>query len=77
MFKYSLIFRGLCDRTGFDTTFMIKNDETSGFITFIGEKHTIIQFDMPLFRWNMTVVNNPNISGYSDSDAFSLLLGIF
>ena len=29
--------RGLCDRTGFDTDYMVTNEETTGLITYIGK----------------------------------------
>ena len=38
-----------------------------------GEKHTVIQYDPALYQWNMTVANNPAISGVSYSDVNSLV----
>ena len=31
--------RGLCDRTGFDTSYMVINDETNGMITYRKESY--------------------------------------
>ena len=38
-----------------------------------GEKHTVIQYDPALYQWNMSVANNPAISGVSYSDVNSLV----
>ena len=67
--------RGLCDRTNFDTSYMVTNEETTGLISYIGQKHTIIKYDQILYQWNMTVVNNPKIQALSISDVSSLLIG--
>ena len=67
--------RGLCDRTGFDTSYMVTNEEETGLLSYIGEKHTIIKYDQTLYQWNMTVANNPEIQGTSYSDVSSLLIG--
>ena len=42
--------RGLCDRTGFDTAFMVMNEEITGLISYIGTKHTIIRYDQTLYQ---------------------------
>ena len=67
--------RGLCDRTNFDTSYMVTNEETTGLISYIGQKHTIITYDPTLYQWNMTVSNNPTIQAKSISDVSSLLIG--
>ena len=67
--------RGLCDRTGFDTRYMVMNEEATGLLSYIGEKHTIIKYDQKIYQWNMSVANNPEISGVSYSDVSSLLIG--
>ena len=70
-----LQLRGLCDRTGFDTSYMVTNEPITGFVSYIGEKHTTIQYDQRLYQWNMSVANNPDISGVCYSDVSSLLIG--
>ena len=65
----------MCDRTGFDTSYMVTNDEKTGLISYIGEKHTTIKYDQSLYQWNMTVANNPDIKGISYSEMSSLLIG--
>lgn len=67
--------RGLCDRTGFDTSYMVMNEESTGLLSYIGGKYTIIKYDQTLYQWNMTVANNPDIVGVSYSDVSSLLIG--
>ena len=67
--------RGLCDRTNFDKTYMVTNEESTGLISYIGQKHTIIKYDQTLYQWNMTVSNNPIIQAVSTSDVSSLLIG--
>ena len=67
--------RGLCDRSGFDTSFMVINDEKNGMITYIGERNTIIKYDDILYQWNMTVTNNPSMSAVSHSEMSSLVIG--
>ena len=54
---------------------MVTNEETTGLISYIGQKHTIIKYDQILYQWNMTVVNNPKIQALSISDVSSLLIG--
>ena len=64
-----------CARTGFDTSYMVMNEPRSGLLSYIGEKHTVIQYDQQLYQWNMSVTNNAAISGVSYSDVSSLLIG--
>ena len=52
---------------------MVMNEELTGLISYIGTKHTIIRYDQNLYQWNMTVANNPAISGVSYSDVNSLV----
>ena len=47
---YQFELRGLCDRTGFDTAFMVMNEEVTGLISYIGTKHTIIRYDQTLYQ---------------------------
>ena len=54
---------------------MVTNEERTGLLSYIGEKHTIIKYDQILYQWNMTVVNNPDIQGTCYSDVSSLLIG--
>ena len=54
---------------------MVINDEETGLISYIGEKHTTIKYDQTLYQWNMTVVNNPEIQATSYSEMSSLLIG--
>ena len=54
---------------------MVTNEEETGLLSYIGEKHTIIKYDQTLYQWNMTVANNPEIQGTSYSDVSSLLIG--
>ena len=54
---------------------MVTNDQVTGLISFIGEKHTTIKYDQTLYQWNMTVANNPDIQGTSYSEMSSLLIG--
>ena len=44
---------------------MITNDEETGLISYIGKKHTKIQYDQRLYQWNMSVANNLEIIGVS------------
>lgn len=91
--------RGLCDRcqastiypprSGFDTDYMINNDEETGLISYIGlykclhiqncsksgKKWTKIQFDRNLYQWNISVTNNPRISAISYSDVSTMVIG--
>ena len=67
--------RGLCDRTGFDTAYMVMNEPTTGLISYIGTKHTMIRYDQSLYQWNMSVANNPNIQAVSYSEVSSLVIG--
>ena len=52
---------------------MVMNEELTGLISYIGTKHTTIRYDQSLYQWNMTVANNPAISGVSYSDVNSLV----
>ena len=54
---------------------MVTNEESTGLISYIGQKHTIIKYDQKLYQWNMTVSNNPIIQAVSTSDVSSLLIG--
>ena len=67
--------RGLCDRSGFDNEYMVTNDEKTGLISYIGKKHTMIQYDQKLHQWNMSVANNDMIHGVSYSDVASMVIG--
>ena len=62
-------------RSGFDTEYMVTNDEDTGLIAYIGKKHTKIQYDQTLHQWNMSVANNPLIHGVSYSEVASLVIG--
>ena len=62
-------------RSGFDTDYMVTNDEDTGLITYIGKKHTRIQYDQTLHQWNMSVANNKDIHGVTFSDVTSLVIG--
>ena len=83
--------RGLCWRTGFDTQYIIINDNetgmsyyieskyersVAGMVKFVGKKHTTILYDSNLYQWNISVANNPNILGISFSTMKSLLIGL-
>ena len=54
---------------------MVTNDEETGLITYIGKKHTRIQYDQILHQWNMSVANNKDIHGVTYSDVTSLVIG--
>ena len=54
---------------------MITNDVETGLISYIGKKHTNIQYHQRLYQWNMTVVNNPDLYGVSYSDVSSMVIG--
>ena len=54
---------------------MVTNEEETGLLSYIGEKHTIIKYDQTLYQWNMSVANNPDIHGTCYSDVSSLLIG--
>ena len=40
---------------------MVTNAEDTGLISYIGKKHTMIQYDQRLHQWNMSVANNQDI----------------
>ena len=42
---------------------------------YVGEKHTVIEYDEKLHQWNMTVTNQPSIQGFSSTDLASLSVG--
>ena len=42
---------------------------------YTGKKHTRIQYDQRLYQWNISVANNPAISGVSYSEVSSLVIG--
>ena len=83
----------LC-RSGFDTEYMVNNDEETGLISYIGcylnienfskiafnlvegKKFTKIQYDLNLYQWNISVVNNPRISAVSYSDVSTMVLDV-
>ena len=54
---------------------MVTNDEETGLISYIGKKHTKIQYDQTLHQWNMSVANNPHIGGISYSEVASMVIG--
>ena len=54
---------------------MVTNDEETGLISYIGKKHTMIQYDQRLHQWNMSVANNQDIHGVSYSDVASMVIG--
>ena len=77
-------------RSGFDTDFMVNNDEETGLISYIGKlfqehsklmrncsgkKYTKIQYDQSLYQWNISVANNPRISAVSYSDVSTMVIG--
>ena len=78
--------------TGFDTEYIIMNDQdtgdnnhidsnykmyvNTGMIKYVGTKHTTLTYDSSLYQWNMTVANNPDILGVSLSTLQSLLIGV-
>ena len=37
-------------RTGFDTAYMVTNEETTGLLSYVGEKHTTVQYDQTLYQ---------------------------
>ena len=37
-------------RTGFDTAYMVTNEETTGLLSYVGEKHTTMQYDQTLYQ---------------------------
>ena len=51
------------------------NDESTGFITYIGQKRTIIQYNQELYKWDIRVENNPRISASSYADISSFAIG--
>ena len=54
---------------------MVINDEETGLISYIGKKHTQIKFDLDLYQWNMSVMNNPKIQGVSYAEFSTLVIG--
>ena len=52
-------------RTGFDTAYMVTNEETTGLLSYVGEKHTTVQYDQTLYQ-----VSSLDISG---DDKFSVV----
>ena len=62
-------------RSGFDTSFVVLNDERTGMVKYVGQKHTVIEYDESLHQWNMTVVNQPSIRGHSSTELSGLTIG--
>ena len=44
-------------------------------VKYVGQRHTVIQYDDRLFQWNMTVVNNPSLHAFSTTELSSLCVG--
>ena len=54
---------------------MVQNDPKTGRISYVGKKHTMINFDPAKHRWNMSVINNPKIQAISNAELASLVIG--
>ena len=44
-------------------------------VKYVGQKHTVIEYDESLHQWNMTVVNQPSIRGHSSTELSGLTIG--
>ena len=54
---------------------MVTNDDETGLISYIGKKHTKIQYDQTLYQWNMSIANNPDAHGVTYSEVASMVIG--
>ena len=43
-------------RTGFDTAYMVTNEETTGLLSYVGEKHTTVQYDQTLYQVYLVLI---------------------
>ena len=66
--------RGLCERTKFDTNFFVMNNK-NGFVMYRGVRNTVISYRPIQRRWEMKLVNNPNIMAISNASLESLAVG--
>ena len=66
--------RGLCKRSKFDTSYQVINDER-GYLGYIGLRNTRVSFDPVRRHWKMYLVNNPNITAFSNASMESLIMG--
>ncbi|XP_023323855.1 uncharacterized protein LOC111697908 [Eurytemora carolleeae] len=73
--QISITLKGLCKTTRFDTTFQVKNDADSGYISYIGDKATTIKYDAKKRTWVMSNVNNPNIIATSTAALKTYVMG--
>ena len=66
--------RGLCQRSKFDSSFQVLNDE-AGYLGYKGVRNTKVLYDTKTRQWKMYLVNNPNITAVSNASMKSLLMG--
>ena len=66
--------RGLCQRSKFDSTYEVLNDER-GYLGYKGLRNTKVSYDPKKRLWRMYLVNNPNITAISNASFESLLMG--
>ena len=67
--------RGLCQRSKFDSTYEVLNDER-GYLGYKGLRNTKVSYNPKERQWKMYLVNNPNITAYSNASMESLLMGM-
>jgi hypothetical protein len=67
--------RGLCQRSKFDSTYEVLNDER-GYLGYKGLRNTKVSYNPKERLWKMYLVNNPNITAYSNASMDSLLMGM-
>ena len=55
-------------RSEFDLEYTLLNDPETGLPSYIGDKHSLIRYDEASNQWNISVLNNPDISAVCYSD---------
>ena len=66
---------GLCQRSKYDSTYEVLNDE-DGYLGYKGLQSTKVSYNPKERQWKMYLVNNPNITAYSNASMESLLMGM-
>ncbi|XP_023345924.1 uncharacterized protein LOC111714922 isoform X2 [Eurytemora carolleeae] len=70
-----LTLRRLCPRSIFDTAYQVINDKDSGYISYIGDKATVIKYDSEQRLWIMKNVNNPTAMAVSNAGLETFVMG--
>ena len=72
--RSSVLLRGLCKYSTFDTEYLIMYDNEN-IISYIGTERTIISYDFDQNIWTIRDMSNTNVFAFSDAPFRSLALG--